>query len=49
MTRILKTLVRRTAPPPDPAQATMRTFVRTLARLAAPRAEGGRPATEAAR
>ncbi|WP_372425676.1 hypothetical protein [Salinarimonas chemoclinalis] len=45
MTRILKTLVRRTAPPPDPAQATMRAFVLTLARLAA----AGRATGEAGR
>ncbi|WP_156917537.1 hypothetical protein [Salinarimonas rosea] len=48
MTRILNALARRPAPP-DPARATMRAFVRTLARLAAPRTDAGRPAAEAER
>jgi hypothetical protein len=34
MTRMLNALARR-RPAPDPARETMRTFVRTLARLAA--------------
>ncbi|MGJ3263965.1 MAG: hypothetical protein ACFE0R_12095 [Salinarimonas sp.] len=55
MTRILTALARRPdalarrTAPPDPARATMRTFVRTLSRLAAPRTTVRPDASEAVR